>query len=485
MNAPRVAPRVLLLDEDGNDRALALQLLAASLPELSIIPIADVADFDSRLAVRDFDLVITERRLSWSDSARLTDRLRQTHPECPVIVLTKPSQAHAVSDDLERGAFAVVFKDSAGLLQLPHMVKRALAPPGRAADGEPGMLERLPVGIFLLGRDGAIRESNRGATEILGLDDPEEARGLVLSDRLDSHPAQRRLQLLLDGGGQPVDMEARLRRPDGENWWVRLRVWATAGDPDRFEGTLENISDYKKTESELARQAAELGRSNAELEQFAYVVSHDLQEPLSLIRRYSELVTESRALAKDKDAARYLEQVLESSERMQEMIDGILEYSRVETRGTPFKAVDFDKVVEDAVGNLAAAVESSDADIRYRDMPTLNADAGQMLQLFQNLIGNALKFRSPRRKPRISISASEQREHWRFTVQDNGIGIDPAERDRIFAMFQRLHTGTEFPGTGIGLAVCRSIVKRHGGEIWVDSVPGEGSEFHFTISRWL
>lgn len=485
MSAPRVTPRVLLLDEDANDRALTLQLLKASLAELSIVAVTDAADFDSRLTTRDFDLVIAERRLSWSDSTRLMDRLQRAYPECPVIVLTRQAPDYDVSGDLERGAFAVVFKDSAGLLQLPHMVRRSLAPDARQAAGEPGMLERLPVGILLLGRDGAIREANRGATEILGLETPDEARGLVLSDRLDSHPAQRRLQLLLEGDGQPVDMEARLRRPDGENWWIRLRVWATAGDPDRFEGTLENISDYKKTEAELARQATELGRSNAELEQFAYVVSHDLQEPLSLIRRYSELVTGNKTLAKDKDAARHVGQILESSQRMQEMIDGILEYSRVETQGTPFKSVDFNEVVEDAVGNLSAAAEASDAEIRVRDLPTLNADSGQMLQLFQNLIGNGIKFRSARRKPRIVVSASEQREHWRFTVQDNGIGLDPAQRDRIFAMFQRLHTGEEYPGTGIGLAVCRSIVKRHGGEIWVDSVPGEGSEFHFTISRWL
>lgn len=485
MSASRVTQRVLLLDEDGNDRALTRQILSASLPDLSIVSIDDAADFDGRLSVRDFDLVVSERRLSWSDSARLTERLQAAHPECPIIILTRQARDHAVTDDLERGVFAVIFKDSAGLLQLPHMVRRALATDRRHDPGEPGMLERLPVGIFLLDRDGAIREANRGATEILGLEHSDEARGLVLSDRIDSHPAQRRLQLLLDGGGEPVDMEARLRRPDGENWWVRLRAWATAGDPERFEGTLENISDYKKTEAELARQAAELGRSNTELEQFAYVVSHDLQEPLSLIRRYSELVTESKTVSKDKDASRHLEQVLDSSERMQEMIDGILEYSRVETRGTPFEAVDFDKVVGDAVANLAAAVESSHADIRYQNLPTLNADAGQMLQLFQNLIGNAIKFRSANREPVISVSASEQREHWRFTVRDNGIGIDPAQRDRIFTMFQRLHTGEEYSGTGIGLAVCRSIVKRHGGEIWVDSVPGEGSEFHFTISRWL
>lgn len=485
MTAPRVQPRILLLDEDGNDRALALQLLGASLAGVSVVPVADAAEFDACLSVRDFDLVITERKLSWASSAGLLDRLQRAHPDCPVIILTRQSPDYAVTDDLDRGAFSVVFKDSAGLLQIPHLVRRALAGGGRPAGPEPGMLERLPVGIFLLGRDGVVREANRGATEILGLDSPGEARGLVLSDRIDSHPAQRRLQLLLDGDGQPVDMEARLRRPDGENWWVRLRVWRTAGDPDRFEGTLENISDYKKTEAELARQAAELGRSNAELEQFAYVVSHDLQEPLSLINRYAELMAENKTINKDADARKYLDYVTDSSRRMQEMIDGILEYSRVETRGTPFQTVNFDKSVEDAVGNLAAAVESSHADIRYKDLPTLNADHGQMLQLFQNLIGNALKFRSPRRNPVITISAKEQREHWRFTVQDNGIGVDPDARERIFGMFQRLHPGEDYPGTGIGLAICRSIVKRHGGEIWVDSVPGEGSEFHFTISRWL
>lgn len=485
MSGDRDARRILLLDANSNDRHLAARLLASGLPDYAIEPVADAESLSRHLADRDFALLITDSRLPWMDNRRLLQRLAESDVPTPIIIMMGPTDDSAVSDYLDRGAFCVLPKDSAGYLQLPAMASRAMsrAPAPEAASSQ--LVERLPVGVISVDREGRITRANAGAAQTLGVASPEDARGLVLVDLVDSHPLQRRLQLLLEGDNDGVDMEVKLRRPDGENWWARLRIWPSEEAPGTFDGTLENISDYKKTETELARQAAELGRSNSELEQFAYVVSHDLQEPLSLIQRYAELLSGQKAVARHAESRKQAEHVLGSSRRMQNMIDAILEYSRVETGGTPFENTDFEEVLKAAEDNLAAVIESSRAEIIHDNLPTLSADRGQMLQLFQNLVGNALKFRAPKRAPRIIVTATEQREHWRFKVQDNGIGIAPDARDRIFGMFQRLHTGEEFPGTGIGLAICRSIVKRHGGQIWVDSVPGEGSTFHFTISRKL
>lgn len=481
MSGRPLVRRILLADGNANDRDLALEMLVSGIEAVMVETADGTEELAERLHADSYDLVVADRALA----ARAMRLLEDGGARCPVIVFAAPDTGFGVREILGKGAYCVLTKDSAGFLQLPALARRAMESGISAAVPESALVERLPVGVFSIGSDGRIRSANRSATESLGFGDPNETIGMPLIDRLDSHPAQRRLQALLDGRESALDIEAALRRPDGRSWWVRMRLWPSSGEEGVFEGTLEDISEYKETEAELGRQAAELGRSNADLEQFAYVVSHDLQEPLALIQRYAELLAEEKIADKNKQASGYLEQVLDSSQRMQSMIDAILEYSRIETRGTPFRSVDIEEVVAEAVANLSAAMEESGAEVRYRDLPTVNADRGQMLQLFQNLIGNAVKFRTPRRKPRIRITASEQAAHWRFTVQDNGIGVDPDQRERIFGMFQRLHTGSEYPGTGIGLAICRGIVRRHGGDIWVDSVPGEGSTFHFTIAKAL
>lgn len=481
MSAELPQLRILVLDGNANDRDLAFELLRTGMEGAELECARSIEEFVSRLGGREFDLIVVDIALATGLRAQLS----ATGQRCPFIVLESPDSGRGVRETLGYGAFCVLEKDSGGFLQLVAMAQRALERSAAPARAEDGLVERLPVGVLAVGLDGRVRRANRGAAESLGISESSEALGLPLVDLLASHPAQRRLEAFLDGQHDSLDLEAGLRRPDGENRWVRLRLWPSEDQEGLFEGTLENISEYKQTEAELGRQAAELGRSNAELEQFAYVVSHDLQEPLGLIQRYAELIAESGSIDEQNEASRHLGQVLSSSRRMQSMIDGILEYSRIETKGRPFDSVSLEEVVGEAVANLARAIEKSGAEIKYRSLPTLKADRGQMLQLFQNLIGNAIKFRADDRRPRVVVSATEQRESWRVTVQDNGIGIEPRHRDCIFGMFQRLHSGEDYPGTGIGLSICRGIVRRHGGEIWVDSVPGEGAKFHLTISKSL
>lgn len=258
------------------------------------------------------------------------------------------------------------------------------------------------------------------------------------------------------------------------------RVIAFCPQPGQFATIFSDITEHKTAEEALARQAQELARSNAELERFAYIVSHDLQEPLRMVGSYVQLLARRYQGRLDEEADEFIGYALNGVERMWELIQSLLAYSRVSTRTKDFAPTDCNAVLELVLTTLHLTIQENQAVVTYDTLPTVQADAVQLHQLLQNLIGNALKFRSAA-APRIHISAHREGNEWLFAVQDNGIGIDPQYWERIFNVFQRLHTHEEYPGTGIGLAICKKIVERHGGRIWVKSQPGEGSTFYFTL----
>jgi signal transduction histidine kinase len=241
------------------------------------------------------------------------------------------------------------------------------------------------------------------------------------------------------------------------------------------------LQRHRQAEEALARQAQELARSNSELEQFAYIASHDLQEPLRMITSYVQLLARRYKGQLDLTADEFINFAVEGAERMRILINDLLTYSRVTTHGKPFAPTDCTTILDHALTNLEVAIEENGAVISHDDLPTVMADATQMTRLLQNLIGNAIKFHQVGIKPQIHISAERAGAEWTFSVRDNGIGIAPEYFDDIFMIFQRLHSREEYAGTGIGLAVCKKIVERHGGRIWVESEPGKGSTFHFTI----
>jgi light-regulated signal transduction histidine kinase (bacteriophytochrome) len=241
-----------------------------------------------------------------------------------------------------------------------------------------------------------------------------------------------------------------------------------------------DITERKRAEEALKRLAEDLGRSNAELEQFAYVASHDLQEPLRMISSYMQLLKRRYQGKLDKDADEFIAFAVDGAARMQNLINDLLTFSRVGTRGRPMGLSSCEKVLEEALINLQVTVEESKAIITHDPLPTVFCDQPQLVQVFQNLIGNSIKFRG-QQAPQIHISAKREESEWIFSVCDNGIGLDPKFGERIFEIFQRLHSRTAYPGTGIGLAICKRIVQRHGGRIWVESNPGEGATFYFTL----
>ncbi len=245
---------------------------------------------------------------------------------------------------------------------------------------------------------------------------------------------------------------------------------------DQAAMAIHNSQSYAAT----TKLAADLARSNTELEQFAYVASHDLQEPLRMITGYTSLLAKRYQGKLDSDADEFIGYATDGAKRMHALINDLLTYSRVGTRGKEFSPTDCEAVLQTTLAGLRPAIEESNASITHDPLPTVMADATQLGQLFQNLIGNGIKYRDSK-PPVIRVSSKKEGSRWLFSVRDNGIGIDPKYGERIFVIFQRLHNREDYPGTGIGLTVCKKIVERHGGRIWVESQPGQGATFYFTL----
>ena len=271
--------------------------------------------------------------------------------------------------------------------------------------------------------------------------------------------AARRDLLGLHKNGSEIPIEIALRPAESSEGVVIASV--------------VDITSWKDCEEELRR-------SNEELERFAYVASHDLQEPLRSVTSFLNLLQRRYRDELGGDGSEFIDFAVGGVTRMQRLIEDLLAFSRVGKPGAPMVVVQSEDVLETVLQNLRAAIEQSAANITHDALPTVRVDAGQFEQLLTNLIGNALKFRSAV-PPRIHVSARRHGRFWLFSIADNGIGIDATHFERIFVIFQRLHTSDEYPGTGLGLAICKKSVERHGGRIWVESAPGQGSTFLFTI----
>ncbi|MBW4460757.1 MAG: response regulator [Nodosilinea sp. WJT8-NPBG4] len=293
---------------------------------------------------------------------------------------------------------------------------------------------------------------------------------------------------------QQFEVQAKLVVPilaQGDLWGLLIahqcagpRPW-TVFETELLQQLADQIA-IALTQAQLLEQETlqrqELARSNAELQQFAYIASHDLQEPLRMVTSYLQLLERRYKGQLDPDADDFIQFAVDGALRMRTLINDLLTYSRIGTRGHAFELTSCNTAVEQAIANLQLAIEESGTVVTYPDLPQLQADPTQLIQLFQNLLSNAIKFRGEA-PVRIAIAVSQTEDDWLFSVQDNGIGLDPQYADQIFVIFQRLNNRTHYPGTGIGLAVCKKIVERHGGRIWVEADLDQGSTFYFTIPQ--
>ncbi|HVT35998.1 MAG TPA: ATP-binding protein, partial [Nevskiaceae bacterium] len=281
-------------------------------------------------------------------------------------------------------------------------------------------------------------------------------------------------------GATVSSFETPMRRPDGSERIITFSIAPLMrnGRVAGVAGTAEDITERRRASAELAARVDELARSNAELEQFAYAASHDLQEPLRTVNSFAQLLAR-RHVSNDPEAAEFIGYITEAVARMRALIDGLLAYSRVRPQDTEPETVDLDRLLAQVLADLDDAVVRSGAEVTHDALPTLKGDAAQLAQLLQNLVSNALKFRAPDRAPRVHVGAQRQEHGWLLTVRDNGIGIEPRYAGRVFGLFQRLHTRDLYPGSGIGLAICKKIVESHGGTIRVEA-GNPGSVFVFT-----
>ena len=338
-----------------------------------------------------------------------------------------------------------------------------------------------PIGIYIV-QDGCFRIVGHQFARIVGYSEDEliGTSSLRIVFPEDRNVVRENAVKMLKGE-RSLGYEFRILTKRAVVKWVTETVAPISFQRKRATlGNIIDITERKRAEEELKQMLEQIRHSNAELEQFAYVVSHDLQEPLRMVASYTQLLARRYRDKLDADANDFIAYAVDGAERMRVLLNDLLDYSRVGTRGKPFKPTDYEEVLHQAIANLKVAIEESRAVVTHDYLPTLIADEGQLVQLFQNLIGNAIKFCN-QEPPRVHVSSETRANTWVFSIRDNGIGIDPQHAQRIFEMFKRLHTREEYPGTGMGLAICKKIVERHGGHIWVHSQPGEGSTFYFTI----
>jgi PAS domain S-box-containing protein len=348
------------------------------------------------------------------------------------------------------------------------------------------LLESAPDAIVGIGRDGRIAFVNAQTEKLFGYAREQligETVEKLVPERYHSAHSGHRSGYFHDPRTRPMGAGLDLYglRSDGTEFPAEISLSSIETEDGLLAtAAIRDISDRKDAERDLARHAAELQRSNVELSQYAYVASHDLQEPLRMVVTYTDRLAEYLEGRLDDRSKEWANYVVVGATRMQSLIEGLLEFSRVRPEEAEFTAVDCEVVLRRALANLQAAIQETGATITHEPLPTLSADALQLLQLFQNLIGNALKFRATG-VPVIHIGCARQGTDWHFTVADNGIGIAAADAERIFVLFQRLHSKDEYAGAGIGLALCKKIVDAHGGRMWVQSEPGTGATFHWLL----
>jgi PAS domain S-box-containing protein len=484
-------PRVLIIDENANDRELASLVLTGEFGNLELEAVGTAAGFSSALAAGRFGIVITEASFSWSTGIELIRLVREVRPECPVILFTAEVGEELWSETLRLGIDGYVSKSSAGFVRLPAAVRSVFFRSRRKAVASSRdapyrrLVEGLPVGVFIATLEGEILEANPAFASMLGLFDPEEASWTNFPNLFANPAAADEWRSRMTSTRSVRNFDVELKKADESPMWARISSWVVE-DPDskmqHIQGIVEETGDYHAAQQELADRTEALARSNDELEQFAYVVSHDLQQPLSVVSSYLEMLGDSARERLEEDEESYLDRAASAAGRVQEMVDAVLGFARVDSRGGDFGPVDLGAVLEQVKTELWKEITVAKSEITNDPLPTLIADEGQMELLLQNLVSNALKFSGPP-PAEIHISSEESEVEWTIAVRDNGIGIDPEAAERIFVMFQRLHTEKEFPGTGIGLAICKRIVDRHGGKIWVESEQLLGATFYFTIPK--
>ena len=486
--------RILHVDDDPRILDVSKSILELE-SNFEVDTALSVDEACKKMEQQTYDAVISEYELPPKNGLQFLQELREKHNSIPFVMFTRKGREVAVkalnlgADGYykKQGSSETVYGELAHGIRLSVERKKVEAEFRATKEYLDNLLHYANAPIIVCDNEKRITLFNNAFEMLTGL-----KREQVLGSKIDVlfPPAKKEeiLQNIIGTSkskkGQSVEVPI-LCADNG----TRIALWSSANVADKNGKIVamiaqgQDITERKKAEEALRIAVENLKHSNSELEQFAYVASHDLQEPLRMVTSYTQLLERRYKGKLDADADEFIAYAVDGANRMRLLIDDLLSYSRVGRLGKPLKHVESELALDVALKNLQRAIEENGAVVTHDQLPEVNADEGQLVSLIQNLISNAIKFHG-KEPPRIHVSAQHHQEtEYLFSVRDNGIGIDPQYFDRLFKVFQRLHTKEEYPGTGIGLAVCKKIVERHGGRIWLESQPGKGTTAYFTLSN--
>lgn len=470
-------PSILIVDDEPRILSSIQDLLDE---EYSVEMCTDALGALEKLQHHEVAVILSDQRMPGMQGHQFLARAREISQATRVLI-TGYSDQEALVNAVNRGQiYAYVAKpwDPAGLKATVagaaeyHRLQMELA---HERDLLHALMDNLPDRIYFQDADARFLRVNDAQARFLGVADPSQIVGLCRPDDDDTG--------ILETGCSVIDKVERLDL-DGEDRWystTKVAIRDQRGQIQGLVGVSRDVTERKRAEEALIRQAGDLARQNAELDQFAYVSAHDLQEPLRTVASFAQLLGRRYHGKLDAEADKYIDLIIGGATRMRQLIHDLLDYSRVAWHETALGPTDCQAVFHASLDDLQHAIAESGAAVTSDPLPTVCGNARCLQQLFLNLIGNALKFRGPE-PPCVHVAVERRNDHWLFAVRDNGIGIAPQFVERIFTVFQRLHSKEQYPGTGIGLAICKRIVERHRGLIWVESTLGEGSAFYFTLA---
>lgn len=507
--------RVILIEDNIGDAELIEEMLhEVEFKSFNFTHVETLEEGLNCLKNIEFDILLLDLGLPDSKGLETLLKVHDQNNEIPIIILTGLNDEKVGLDAVREGAQDYLVKGNVNSDLLSKSIsysiernkveKRLIESEKRLED----IIHGSPVLTFVIDKDHKVLYWNKAieeysgfsAEEIVGTKDHWKAfygeeRPLLADLMLEKDiegiskwfPEKCSKSQIVDGAYDIEDFFPKMgiiHTMGKKGRWLHATASAIKDSEGKIIGVmeiLEDITERKKAEKKLKEIIEELERSNDELQQFAYITSHDLQEPLRTITSFTQLLERRYSGKLDKDADEFIEYIVDASVRMKQMIIDLLEYSRVGTQGHEFKLVDVDDVLHETENNLKSLIDENNVILTHDALPTVIADKLQLVQLFQNLISNAIKFKKENEPPKIHISAKKEGNDYVFSVSDNGIGMESKYTDKIFEVFKRLHTIDKYKGTGIGLAVVKRIVERHNGHIWVESELGTGSTFYFTI----
>jgi PAS domain S-box-containing protein len=470
--------RVLVVDDSGFYARLVADALEADY-DMATLTATDAREGLHTLNTREVDCVVTDYQMPGMDGIEFLRTAKDRGYEQPFILLTGTGSEAVASEAVSAGVTHYFQKqeDEREFEQLANQIDTAVEQ-HRTEQKYELLVDNSPDLIGQVTADGEFVMVNESMAASFDAG-PDDIVGKTFFDLMPEDAAERRLE----AGWEVIETGEPKRFEDGHGGEYYHNVFVPVdvpGERESFQVIARDITDRKEAELELKETVDKLEASNAQLEQFAYAASHDLQEPLRMVSSYMQLLERRYGDELDEDAHEFIEYAVDGASRMKRMINDLLEYSRVDTRGGDFEPTDLDVVLEQATANLTVAIEEAGAEVDSDDLPTVVCDESQLVLVFQNLVSNGIKY-CDADTPTIRVSAEDRGDDVVVSVSDNGIGIPEDDIDDVFRVFSRVHEDDGYDGTGIGLAMCEKILDRHGETIWVESAVGDGSTFHFTL----